>query len=61
MKMMEKHLLIQKTPAMQKTKNIEWLGGMEELTGEEARTIVGGESLAFWIGYAFGSLFSSSK
>jgi hypothetical protein len=61
MKLMKRHPLVQQTAAMQKMENIEWFRGMEELTSEEARTIVGGESLGFWIGYTIGSLFASSK
>ena len=61
MKLMKRHLLVQQTAVMRKTENIEWPRGMMELTSEEARTIVGGHSLEFWIGYVVGSLFTSSK
>jgi len=36
----------------------EFPAGLEELTASETKTIVGGESLAFWIGYAAGKIAS---
>jgi len=39
--------------------NGELLPGMEELSLDEECTIVGGESLSFWIGYTLGVLVNS--
>jgi hypothetical protein len=36
----------------------EFPAGLEELSASESKTIVGGESLAFWIGYAAGKIAS---
>ena len=35
---------------------VEFPAGLSELTTEETKTIVGGESLAYWIGYAAGKI-----
>jgi hypothetical protein len=34
----------------------EFPAGMEELSKEETKRIVGGESLAYWLGYAAGKI-----
>jgi hypothetical protein len=35
---------------------LEFPAGLEELTPEEARNIVAGESMAYWLGYAAGKI-----
>ena len=39
---------------MNKNQNEEFLQGLKELSKEETRTIIGGESLWYWIGYGLG-------
>jgi hypothetical protein len=39
---------------MKTTWNGKFLQGLEELPVEEAYTIIGGESLWYWVGYAVG-------
>jgi len=34
----------------------EFPAGLEELTSEEIKSIVGGESISFWLGYAAGKI-----
>ena len=34
----------------------EFPAGLEELTSEETKSILGGESISFWLGYAAGKI-----
>ena len=46
----------QKIQSKRNELNFEFPAGLEELTSEETKSIVGGESLAYWLGYAAGKV-----
>ena len=46
----------QKMHGQRNDMKFEFIEGMEELSREEAKRVVGGESLAYWLGYAAGKI-----
>lgn len=47
---------VQKTQSQRNDLKIEFPVGLEELTSDETKNIVAGESMSFWLGYAAGKI-----
>jgi hypothetical protein len=47
---------IRKMQSQRNDLKFEFPAGLEELTSEETKSIVAGESMAYWLGYAAGKI-----